>query len=296
MTLSPDAGRTGPQLVASWAPAASDYVAALPATWRVQARLLDHRYPSRQAEQPLVNQILTGLPQASALALEHRGFRTRAIRAVLEAGVRQFVDIGTGLATHDPIHELIAGNPDSRVVYTDIDPIAVGRIRVEIGDMLGAAPPQARVQQGSFAHPATVLRGPAAQGFLNPRQPICLVLTGLLEYCADEWDPAAIIAFYRRHLAPGSMLILTQPTIDGLDSADPAHQCLADGARTAAACFNVTATPLVLRGRAEFARFTAGLDLLGDGISTTTTCLNPHPPAEDPALALCLAAVGRVQS
>ncbi|WP_410570435.1 SAM-dependent methyltransferase [Amycolatopsis sp. cmx-4-61] len=283
----------GPQPAALWRPAGQDL--DRPASFRVQQALLGDDAHTWALDRIVAERITAALRRAPAMTATHRQFRTRAIETALEDGLRQFLDIGAGMPTHQPVHELIADHGNAQVVYVDNDPLAVLMARVILDDVTGGNPPaHVGIQIGDFFYPATILDGPAVVEWIDLREPVCLLLTGLLEYCPAGSDLAAVIEYYRTRLTPGSLIVLTHPSVDGLDLENPRHAHLAADARRAAACYDATATPMVLRTRDEFETLTAGLDLLGSGISDTAS----WPDLGDPrtaAASLCLAGIGCVR-
>jgi SAM-dependent methyltransferase len=294
MTTASRPPAVGPQHAALWHPAKRNL--DRPASFRVQQALLGDNTHTWALDRMLAGRITAQLRSAPAITSVHRRFRTRAIGTALAHGLRQFLDIGSGMPEHDPIHELIAEFGAARVVYIDNDPLAVDVTKVILNDVTGGDPPShVGVQIGDFFYPTTILDGAAVGEWIDLREPVCLLLTGLLEYCPLGSDPAAVIEHYRARLAPGSLIVLTHPTVDGLDLGNPRHVRLAADARRAAACYDETATPMVLRGRSEFETFAAGLDLLGDG-STSTASWPGHDDSRAAAASLCLAGVGRVRT
>ncbi|MFI5593635.1 SAM-dependent methyltransferase [Amycolatopsis sp. NPDC051758] len=292
MTTTSQPQASEPQNAALWQPAQQDL--DRPASSRVQEALLGGDAHTWALDRILAEQITAALRRAPAITATHRKFRTRAIDTALTHGLRQFIDIGTGIPTHQPIHELIADHGAAHVVYVDNDPLAVHGTRLILDDVTGGEPPShVDVQIGDFFYPATILGGSQVSESIDLREPVCLVLTGLLEYCPNWRDPAAVVEHYRTQLAPGSFIILTHPTVDGLDLGDARHAQLASDAHRAAACYDVTATPMVLRGRAEFESLTAELDLVGGGVAYTASWPDPGD-VRAAADSLCLAAVGVV--
>jgi SAM-dependent methyltransferase len=293
MTTASPPPAVGPQPAGLWHPGTRNL--DRPASFRVQQALLGDDAHTWALDRILAERITEALRRAPAITTAHRQFRTRAIDTALTHGLRQFIDIGAGMPTREPVHELIADHGAARVVYIDSDPLAVDVTRVILNDVTDGDPPShVGIQVGDFFYPTTILDNAAFDERIDLRQPVCLLLTGLLEYCPAGSDPAAVIEHYRRRLAPGSLIILTHPTVDGLDLEDPRHARLATDVHRAAACYDETATPMVLRGCAEFETFTAGLDLLGGGVAHTTSWPDPGDPRAA-AASLCLAAVGRVR-
>lgn len=188
-------------------------------------------------------------------ARANRRFMQRAVRTVAEAGVRQFLDIGTGIPTEPNLHQVAQGvDAGSRVVYADNDPIV---LRHAEALLQGSA-------QGStdYVHAdvrdVDALLGRAAE-LLDLGAPVALSLVALTHYLGD--DPAGddvygLLARYVDALAPGSFLILSQVTPDLSPQA----------VENAANHFRRSGTPFFPRSLPEFSRFFEGLELLGPGV------------------------------
>jgi SAM-dependent methyltransferase len=147
-------------------------------------------------------------PTVGTATRENRKFLGRAVRYVAaEAGIRQFLDIGTGLPSANNTHEVAQRiAPDNRVVYIDNDPLVLAHARA----LLSSAP-QGRTAyiQADLREPEKILADPVVSEVLDLSRPVALMLVAILHFIADEEDPGAILATLLAALAPGSYLVAT---------------------------------------------------------------------------------------
>ncbi|MFI0411630.1 SAM-dependent methyltransferase [Actinomadura sp. 3N508] len=139
----------------------------------------------------------------------NRAFLRRAVRELSSLGVDQFLDIGAGIPTEGNVHEVaLECNPSSRVVYVDIDPVAVSHGRAILADE-----PRATSIQGDFLRPGEILTNPEVRAMLDPDRPIALVLAAILHFVPDQDHPRKVLDQYLAHLAPGSFLVISHAGI-----------------------------------------------------------------------------------
>ncbi|MFI6654177.1 SAM-dependent methyltransferase [Streptomyces sp. NPDC050523] len=202
-------------------------------------------------------------------ARANRRFMHRAVRTVAEAGVRQFLDIGTGIPTEPNLHRIAQGvAPDSRVVYADNDPIVLRHAQALLR---GTAEGSTDYVHADVRDIGTLLERAAES--LDFTRPISLSLVALTHYLGDAADGDDVHGLLRKYvaaLAPGSHLILSQVTPD----LNP------EAVAKAAGAFEAGGTPFFPRPIAEFQRFFEGLELLGPGVIPVTGW---RPEAEDVA-------------
>ncbi|GAA3390271.1 SAM-dependent methyltransferase [Streptomyces roseoviridis] len=195
-------------------------------------------------------------PSIGAVARADRAFLGRAVTHLArEAGVRQFLDIGTGLPTADNTHEVAQRvAPDSRIVYVDNDPIVLTHARALL---TGTAEGATEYVDADAHAPERILE--AAARTLDFSRPVAVLMLGILNFVLDTDEARSIVRTLMDAVPSGSHLVLTHPTYD----AD-----LGGEANVAAMEFwNAHATPpITARSRAEFASFLDGLDLLDPGI------------------------------
>lgn len=189
----------------------------------------------------------------------NRAFLGRAVRHLSAAGVRQFLDIGTGIPAAENTHEVAQqAAPESRVVYVDNDPIVLTHARA----LLVSGPEgQTDYVQADARDVDTILE--AASRTLDLDQPVGLMLVAILQYIQDAENPWDITRRLLDRLAPGSHLVLSHP------AADVAAPEVAESMRiyNERAASHASATP---RTQKEVLRFCEGLELLEPGVVTLT--------------------------
>src|SRR5262249_17828847 len=140
-------------------------------------------------DREFAREFLAVVPDARVIAQANRAFLHRAVRFMIGCGVRQFLDIGSGLPTVGYVHEVAqAMAPESRVVYIDIDPVGVGPSRLILsGNQLATA------IQEDLRNPETILDHPDTRALLDYDEPLGLIMTAILPSIPDEDDPDGIM-------------------------------------------------------------------------------------------------------
>jgi hypothetical protein len=186
----------------------------------------------------------------------NRSYLRRAVNYLGQQGVDQFLDLGSGIPTVGNVHEIAQrANPDARVVYVDIEPIAVthsNTILVGNDNAIAIA--------ADLCDPQHVLSHPQLAKLLDLDRPIGLILAGVLQYVSDDEDPAGMVRGYVERIAPGSHVAMSHPSMDELTSERMA------GAVRATTVYQRTDTPFHYRTKAEFERFFAGTTLIEPGV------------------------------
>jgi len=187
----------------------------------------------------------------------NRAFLRRAVAWLAsEAGIGQFLDIGTGIPTKPNVHEVVqAIIPAARIVYVDNDPIVLSHARA----LLASGP------EGKTDYVDADLRAPdeilaQAARTLDLTRPVALLLVGILHLISEEEDPNGIIARLMGPLPPGSYLVVNAP------ASDVHAEVVAEGARRLA---ESGSTPTTRRSREEVAAFFGGLELVEPGVVQT---------------------------
>jgi len=214
----------------------------------------------------------------------HRAFLGRVVRWLIGAGVRQFLDIGSGIPTIGNVHEIAQkAAPEARVMYVDIDPVAVAHARAILAEN-----PLAGAVQGDLRRPMDIVGHPEVTDLLDFSQPVAVVLSAVLHFISDADDPFAVVAQLQDAVVSGSYIALSHVTwVPG--QAEELAQALA----SIRELVKRSPTPAYIRTQEQVARLMAGLELVEPGIVTID---NWHPdPTEEfhepwPGL---LAAVGR---
>jgi S-adenosyl methyltransferase len=168
-------------------------------------------------------QILRRSPAAHIAARENRAFLGRAVRYLTaEAGIRQFLDIGSGLPTTNNVHQVAQEiAPSARVVYADNDPLVLAHARA----LLTSAPEgRTAYLHGDLRDPAAILSHPDTRAVLDFGQPVALMLVAILHFMPDGLRPAEIIATLLGALPPGSYLVASHLTTQHDPAATSAGQ------------------------------------------------------------------------
>jgi SAM-dependent methyltransferase len=217
------------------------------------ARMYDYAlggYHNFAVDREFVERAEAALPGAKLVGHANRAFLRRAVRWLTDAGIRQFLDIGSGIPTLGNVHEVAQRvAPESRVVYVDIDPVAV-----EHGRAILAEHPGATAVEGDLRRPGEILSDPEVTRLLDFSQPVAVLMIAVLHFVSDADDPAAIIARTRRAMVPGSYLALSHGA--------PADQEL----RTIRRLYQQTPTPLHLRTAEQVAALMGGLEMVEPGV------------------------------
>lgn len=235
------------------------------------------------ADREHAQRVIAAMPDARLQVQENRAFLYRAVRLMVDAGVRQFLDIGSGIPTVGNVHQIAQqAAPDSRVVYVDIDPIAVAH-----SAQILAGNDRATIIREDLRHPEAILDHPRTRELLDFDQPVGLLLVAILHAIPDQDDPAGIVARLRGRLAPGSYLAIGHGTADSrpTEMGEVAHLT------------RQTTTPITLRTRPEVERFFAGVDLIEPGV-VWAPLWRPESPDdvdEHPERASNLVGVGRTR-
>jgi SAM-dependent methyltransferase len=200
-----------------------------------------------------VRQVLRAAPEIRDTARANRAFLQRAVRFLAdEAGIRQIIDIGTGIPAAGNVHQ-VAGEiaPGTRVVYVDNDPI----VHVH-ADALLTGTGTTRIVLADLREPEVILADPGVGELIDFGQPVGLLLVAILHFITDADDPGRIVATLRDALAPGSFLVLSHATGDFRTEA----------ARQAAAVYDQATSTITLRGHAQVAGLFDGWDLVEPGL------------------------------
>ncbi len=234
------------------------------------------------------------LPVLPRVYRDERDFLRRAIRfAKRKRDIHQFLVLGAGLPYARPVHDDVLPHPRGTVVYAEPDEHVAAHLNLLVPEW-----PQLAAVRGDFEEPGTILFDDAVRALLDSGNPVCLVLTGVLETIADTDDATTALQCYTERFPPGSLVIATHATVDGLDTADAADADLAERRRQLCQTYSRTAhrPPRHLRTAAELRDILADLRLVQPGITYTFAWHNPRLAGGlRPAESLCLAAVAAVR-
>ncbi len=250
------------------------------------ARMYDYylggkdNYPAdREAAEQVIAMMPDGIIRGAAR--QNRAFLGRAVRYLAtELGIRQFLDIGTGLPTMSSVHEVAqAVDPRCRVVYVDHDPVVLAHAR----DLLHGAE-NTTILSRDLRQPEQILGDPELTAMFDPGQPVAVLLVAVLHFIADAEDPAGIIGQLMDALPTGSCLVVSHATADSFAELDDAIEV-----------YRNATSRMFNRSRAEVGSLFAGLDLVEPGIVWLPQW-RPDSGTErlaEPGRSLCWCGVGR---
>ena len=212
-----------------------------------------HNFP---ADRAAAERVIALAPETPLIAQANRAFLRRAVTALLAQGIDQFLDLGSGIPTVGNVHEVAQeAHPGARVVYVDIDPVAVTHSAA-----LLAGNPHATVIQADARRPETILGHPEVRRLLDFGRPLGVLLVGFLYFIPDDAEATGLVRGLRDALAPGSYIVISH-AINELAERMPA-KAIEDGLEV----YRHSTHPVALRGRAQVARFFEGLTLVEPGL------------------------------
>ncbi|MGI8334194.1 SAM-dependent methyltransferase [Actinomadura scrupuli] len=210
-------------------------------------------YPVDQAA---AEEMMKAAPESVRAVRANRAFLARAVDYLARvAGVRQFIDIGSGLPTQQNVHEVAqAAAPDARVVYVDHDPV----VQVH-GQALLATNGNTTFIQAGLQEPEAIMDHPDTRALIDFDEPVAVLLVAILHFFSDEADPAGLVARLRDVLAPGSYLVISH--IDDHPSTWAIRKAMDESG----------AVPWFPRTAAEITRFFDGFELVDPGLASVST-------------------------
>ncbi|PWI13887.1 hypothetical protein DI272_06795 [Streptomyces sp. Act143] len=264
----------------AWAPRSIDI--SVPSVSRIYDYYLggSHNFEVDREAARKAMEFMPGLPK---IMQANRAFMRRAVRFAAEQGISQFLDVGSGIPTFGNVHEVAqAARADAHVVYVDHDPVAVAHSQAVLAEN-----PRTDVVAADLRKPQEILASAEVQQLIDLKRPVALLLVAILHFVEDEDDPYGAVAELRDALAPGSLLVLTHASYEGI----PLPPERAGGAVDV---YKDIRNPLIMRSRDEIARFFEGYDMVEPGLVPM-----PHwrpdtaPEDDDPWAFSGFAGVGR---
>ncbi len=222
------------------------------------ARMYDYYLGGKdhyEADEQAAAHVMKIYPGIRTCARVNRAFMHRATRWLAqEMGIRQFLDVGTGIPTEPNLHQVAQGvSRDARIVYADYDPIVLAHAQA-----LLRSTPEGRTAyiQADVRDPEKILATPELRETLDLTQPVALSMIALLHFVPDEAGPYDIVSRLVDALPSGSHLVLTHCTPDF----DP------ETWENVVRIYREGGIPAQVRSRAEFTRFFDGLELVEPGV------------------------------
>ncbi|MGV9271456.1 SAM-dependent methyltransferase [Kitasatospora sp. NPDC003701] len=246
-------GGSGPVTVGEWQPPA-ELNTGIPHP----ARMYDYYLGGKDnfpADREAAEKVIAAMPDARLGARINREFLGRAVEFAVDRGVRQFLDIGTGIpavgSTGEVAHRVA---PDARVVYVDNDPIVLTHARALLAHHLAG---HTSVLHADLRDPEAILGDPGLKEALDLSRPVALMLVAVLHFVRDEEGAAETVARLRDALAPGSLLILSHGTQDFMT---------AETAAETTRIYSRASSPLVLRAEEQVREFFGDFEFADPGL------------------------------
>jgi hypothetical protein len=254
------------------------------------ARLYDyylggtHNY---QADRDLARQMQAVVPEMPEIMRANRAFHVRAAAWMTRRGIRQFLDLGSGLPTQNNTHQTVQSvDPAARVVYVDNDPIVAAHSSALLADNGTTA-----LIAADLRDPDAILSHPDFGALIDLTQPVGVFMIAVLHFVPDESDPWGLVARYMSAVAPGSYLAISHGTADKIAT---------DSVESGLEVYGRSSSAAHLRSRPDVERFFAGMELQaampGSAAEITYTCLwgaDETPVADTPATRSMYCAVAR---
>jgi hypothetical protein len=219
-------------------------------------------------------------PAARDAAPANRRFLGRAVEFIADAGVRQFIDLGTGLPSQNNVHEVAQRvRSDARVVYVDNDPVVLRH-----AEALLARDDSTVVILEDMRNPERILAHPTVRQLIDFSEPVAVLYVAALHFVIDDQDPWGVVSAMTEPLVPGSYLTVSHSTYEG----QPAELIAELEER-----YRNSSAPAVARSRAAITRLFDGFELVEPGLVHTTEWRSDDLERIRPGGEFILAGVGR---
>jgi SAM-dependent methyltransferase len=211
-----------------------------------------HNFPADRVAGQLTSLAMPALPY---VLRTNRAFLGRAVRHLAAAGIRQFLDLGSGIPTADNVHDVAQRmNPECRVVYVDVDPVAVAQSRVML-----AGNDRAAVVQADLRQPMDVLTAPQTRALFDLDKPVAVLMIAVLHFLSDAEEPQRLVGRYHDALSPGSHVVISHA---GFDREPPV------GLAMARRVYDSAVAPMTFRTSKQVTELVADFELLQPGVVT----------------------------
>lgn len=250
------------------------------------ARMYDYLlggYHNFTVDREAAEKLLEIAPDARRIMWANRAFLRRAVTYLANEGIDQFLDIGSGIPTVGNVHEIAQRiSPNARIVYVDIDPVAVRHSLAILDGRDSVTAIQADARQIN-----SVLAHPKLNGLLDLQRPVAVLLVAFLHFVIDDAAAGDLVRELRESVVPGSYLAISHSCSDGLPR---------EVVERSGELYARTTNPGKARSRAEIASFLDGLELVEPGL-VYVPCWRPDGPDDlflgDPARSCVVGGVGR---
>ena len=224
------------------------------------ARIYDYLLGGKDnfaADRAAAQRLIAATPDMAGIVRDNRAFIGRVVRhLVIQAGIRQFLDLGAGLPTQLNVHEMAwQSDPGARVVYVDNDPVVWMH-----GQALLARGAGVTMIGADLRKPADILQHADVLRLIDFTEPVAVICASVLHFVPDEDEPHRLIAEYRDHLAPGSYLAISHGA-SATTEEDPG-----DVVGSVTSVYRQASAQLHVRSLAQIQRFFDGFELIDPGL------------------------------
>ena len=201
------------------------------------------------SDREMASQVLDLFPDGRLLAQANRAFLHRSVRYLLDQGIDQFLDLGSGIPTAGNVHEIAT---EANVVYVDLDPVAVAH-----SEAILAGVERAGIVHGDIRRPDEILDSPVTRRLLDFSRPVGLLMVAVLHFLGSDDEAAGVVSRFRDALPVGSGLVLAHGTLDSRP----------DEVKRLEEIYRESANPMTARSHSQIERFLDGWDLVEPGLT-----------------------------
>lgn len=209
------------------------------------------------ADRELGEQVAEVFPVIRQFAMLNRAWLRRVVLDALAAGIRQFLDVGSGVPTMGNVHEIVrtglAPGDRATVVYVDYESVAVHHSRIVL-ERHGATD-WATIVQEDLRNPKGILDHPETTRLIDFSRPVCLLMVSVLHFLGPDDGPDQLLDTYRSRLAPGSRLAISHGTVDNVEPGSPVYERMTT-------LYRGSSNPAWMRGKDEIQRWFGDWSLL----------------------------------
>ena len=248
------------------------------------ARMYDYYLGGKDnftADREAAEKALSVIPEGRAVARANRRFMVRAVRYLARNGIKQFIDLGTGIPTRPNVHEAARGiTPDAHVVYVDNDPVVTMHNRA----LLANNNTGVVALHGDIRYPQGIATSEPLRRVIDFSQPVAVLFVAVLHFLTNGDDPYNSVCVFRDHMPAGGYLVVSHITSDGIDPTVIS---------TIRAAYSNASAPAVFRSRDEINQFFTGFRLVRPGLVEVAEWRSNNRKQENPPALRFLGGVGR---
>jgi hypothetical protein len=233
------------------------------------------------ADRRAAEKALSVVPQGRAVARANRRFMVRAVKYMARNGIKQFIDLGTGIPTSPNVHEIVRGiAPDARIAYVDNDPVVTIHNRALLANNNDGV----AAIHGDIRYPLDIVTSRTLRQIIDFGQPVAVLFVAVLHFLTNGDDPYNSVSVFRDHMPAGGYLAISHITSDGTDP--DVIAAIRDAYANASA-------PAVFRTGQQIREFFTGFELVRPGLTEVDRWRGNNRERANPAALNFLGGVGR---